>query len=104
MAKKKSGKFKNKPTGLAAYVGRAMGKLAAKRDNLAKQLAGVEREMADVQDSLGRHAAKGPLPPAKMAPMAAGRRPMSEATRKKMADAAKARWAAAKKAGRTKLG
>lgn len=103
MAKKKSGKFKNKPTGLAAYVGRAMGKLAAKRDNLARQLAGVEREIADVRRSIGAHEPKGPMPPTKSAARA-GRQPMSEATRKKMADAAKARWAAAKKAGRTKLG
>ena len=103
MAKKKQGRFKNKPTGLAAYVGRAMGKLMAKRDNLARQLAGVDREIADVRESLGRHAPAGPVPPEKAAAKVS-RRPMSEATRKKMADAAKARWAAARKAGKQRLG
>lgn len=100
MAKKKSARFKNKPTGLAAYIGRALGKLAAKRDKLARQLAGVEREISDVQKSVGSLSPKAPVPPqaAKRT-----RAPMSEATRRKMADAAKARWAAARKAGKTNL-
>ena len=102
MAKKKSGRFKNKPTGLAAYVGRAMGKLMAKRDRLARQLAGVDKEIADVRNTLGGPGRKGPMPPHAAAKVA--RKPMSEATRKKMADAAKARWAAVKKAGNQRQG
>ena len=98
---KKSGRFKNKPTGLAAYVGRALGKLAAKRDRLARQLAGVDKEIADVRASVGSIAQKRPVPP--QAARKATRAPMSEATRRKMADAAKARWAAARKAGKKNL-
>ncbi len=105
MAKKKTGRFKNKPTGLAAYIGRALGKLAAKRDNLARQLAGVEQEIESVRKSVGTFGPAGPVPPDAVHTAAGGKRaPMSEATRRKMADAAKARWAAAKKAGRTRLG
>ena len=94
---KKPGRFKNKPTGLAAFVGRTLGKLAAKRDRLARQLAGVDKEIADVHASVGR------LPDKPKAQAARKRAPMSEATRKKMADAAKARWAAARKAGKKNL-
>ena len=104
MTKKKQGRFKNKPTGLAAYVGRALGKLAARRDSLARKLAGVEREIADVQKSVGSVAPRGPMPPQQGVAGKAVRPPMPEATRRRMADAAKARWAVAKKAGRTKLG
>jgi hypothetical protein len=95
---KKPGRFKNKPTGLAAFIGRTLGKLAAKRDRLARQLAGVDKEIADVRASVGR------LPDAPKAEAARKRAPMSEATRKKMADAAKARWAKVKKAGGTRQG
>lgn len=105
MAKKKTGRFRNKPTGLAAYIGRALGKLAAKRDNLARQLAGVEQEIESVRKSVGGLAAPGPVPPAAARKATARKRaPLSDAARRKMADAAKARWAAAKKAGRTRLG
>ena len=97
---KKAGRFKNKPTGLAAFIGRTLGKLAAKRDRLARQLAGVDKEIADVRASVGR------LPDVPGPPTGkAGRKraPMSEATRRKMADAARARWAAARKAGKKNL-
>ena len=99
---KKSGRFKNKPTGLAAYIGRALGKLAAKRDRLARQLAGVDKEIADVRESVGSLASKG-VATLQRAARKTTRTPMSEATRRKMADAAKARWAAARKAGKKNL-
>jgi len=97
---KRSGRFRNKPTGLAAFVGRALGKLAAKRDRLARQLAGVDKEIADVRASVGSLASTRPVP---QQARKAARAPMSEATRQKMADAAKARWAAARKAGKKNL-
>ena len=93
---KKPGRFKNKPTGLAAFVGRTLGRLAAKRDRLARQLAGVDKEIADVRASVGRRPDTPTVKTRKRAPM-------SEATRRKMADAARARWAAAKKAGKKNL-
>ena len=101
MAKKKSGRFKNKPTGLAAYVGRAMGKLMAKRDRLGEAAGRRRQGNRGRAEHLGPSPA-GPIPPRKAATVA--RKPMSEATRKKMADAAKARWAAVKKAGNQRQG
>ena len=98
---KKSGRFKNKSTGLAAFVGRTLGKLAAKRDRLVRQLAGVDKEIADVRESAGK-VADGPGPSKRAA--ARKRAPLSAATRKKMADAAKARWAKVKKAGGNRQG
>ena len=98
---KKPGRFRNKPTGLAAFVGRALGKLAAKRDRLARQLAGIDKEIADVRASVGSIAATRAMSP--QAARKAARAPMSEATRRKMADAARARWAAARKAGKKNL-
>jgi hypothetical protein len=95
--------------GIAALVGRELGKLAARKDALARQLASVEREMASVRDSVtralgggsgvvrtGRKAAKSATKKVK--------RVMSPEARAKMAESAKRRWAAAKKAGRKTLG
>jgi hypothetical protein len=95
---KKQGRFKNKPTGLAAFIGRTLGKLAAKRDRLARQLAGVDKEIADVRASVGR------LPSEPKVKAIRKRAPMSEVTRKKMADAAKARWAKVRKGGGDRQG
>lgn len=95
--------------GIAALVGRELGKLAARKDALARQLATVEREMASVRDSVtralgggggivstGRKAAKSATKKVK--------RVMSPEARAKMAESAKRRWAAAKKAGKKTLG
>jgi hypothetical protein len=104
VAKKKSARFKNRPAGIAAMIGRALGRLAAKRDRLARQLAGVDKEIAAVKASVDR-AAKVPRTTARRAPSAvSGKRVLSDATRRKMADAAKARWAAARQAGKKRLG
>ena len=105
MAKKTTARFKNKSTGLAAYIGRALGKLAAKRDTLARQLAGIEQEIESVRKSVGGFTEPRVAPAQATRPAVGKKRaPLSEASRRKMADAAKARWAAAKKAGRTRLG
>lgn len=97
--------------GLAAMVGRELGKLAARKDALSRQLASVEREMAAIRDSVtraiggggvvstGRKAAKGAAKRAKRV----AKRVMSPEARAKMAAAAKRRWAAAKKAGKNSL-
>lgn len=104
MARKKSTRFKNPPTGLAAYVGRALGKLVAQRDKLARQLSGVEREIENVRASV---AVSGPMPPAartRQTTAGASARRLSEASRRKMSDAAKRRWAATRTANKGATG
>lgn len=100
MARKKSTRFKNPPTGLAAYVGRALGKLMAQRDKLSRQLSGVEHEIESVRASV---AASGPVPPLsrkRQAAATASTRSLSDASRRKMSDAAKRRWAATRTANK----
>lgn len=91
--------------GLAALIGRELGKLAARKDALAKQLATVEREIAQVRDHVSK-ALGGGTRPARVAKVGrkVAKRVMSPEARAKMAAAAKRRWAAAKKAGKTSLG
>lgn len=91
--------------GIAAMVGRELGKLAARKDALAKQLATVEREIAAVRDSVTKalSAREIPFPKVKAKAKRGGRRALSAATRAKMAEAAKRRWAAVKKAGKNAL-
>lgn len=91
--------------GIAAMVGRELGKLAARKDGLAKQLAAVEKEIAVVRDSVTKalSAREIPFPKARAKAKRAGRRALSPETRAKMAAAAKRRWAAAKKAGKNAL-
>lgn len=101
MARRKSTRFKNPPTGLAAYVGRALGKLMAQRDKLSRQLSGVEREIESVRASV---AASGPMPPVsrkrQASAVTANARSLSDASRRKMSDAAKRRWAATRTANK----
>jgi hypothetical protein len=90
--------------GFAAMVGRELGKLAARKDALARQLASVDREIAAVRDSVAR-AVGGGVPAARLkaAVRRRAKRVMSPEARAKMAVAAKRRWAAAKKAGKNSL-
>lgn len=102
---------KRSGSGLAAMVGRELGKLAARKDALSRQLASVEREMAAIRESVaraldggglvgnGRKAAKSAARKARKV----AKRVMSPEARAKMAAAAKRRWAAAKKAGKHSL-
>jgi hypothetical protein len=93
--------------GIATLVGRELGKLAARKDALARQLASVEREMASVRDSVTRALGGGIVGSSRKVAKAAtkrAKRVMSPEARAKMAEAAKRRWAAAKKAGKKTLG
>lgn len=103
MARTKSARFKNPPTGLAANVGRALGKLMAQRDRLARQLSGVEQEIEKVRAS---EAESGPLPPAtrKRKAAANGGRAVSESSRRKMDDAARLRAAETRKPNKSATG
>jgi hypothetical protein len=89
--------------GFAAMVGRELGKLAARKDSLARQLAAVEKELASVGNSVAKAMGRA-APKAKATAKKAVRKAMSPATRRKMAAAAKRRWAEAKKAGKKTLG
>lgn len=105
MAKRKPGN--SVADGIAAYIGKALGGLASRKDALQRELADVERQISGVRDSVMRQFDEVPLPRRKGARKAAGRaakRVMSPEARAKMAAAAKRRWAAAKKAGRKTLG
>lgn len=98
MAKRTSG------GGLAALIGRELGKLAARKDALAKQLAAVEREIAAVRDQITKAVGGGSVGNGRKRAVKTARRVMSPEARAKMAAAAKRRWAAAKKAGKNALG
>lgn len=93
-------------SGIAAMVGRELGKLAARKDALARQLAAVEQEIAAVRESVTKalNTREIPFPKSKAKARRAGRRTLSAETRAKMAAAAKRRWAAAKKVGKNALG
>lgn len=99
---------KQASSGIAAMVGRELGKLAARKDALARQLAAVEQEIAAVRESVTKALSTREIPfpkaNAKAKLRRAGRRALSAETRAKMAAAAKRRWAAAKKAGKNALG
>lgn len=92
---------------IAAFIGKSMGTLAARKDALHKELAAVERQIAAVRDgvirSLGAREIPFPKRKAKAAKKAV-KRVMSPEARARMATAAKRRWAAAKKAGKNSLG
>ena len=92
--------------GLAALVGRELGKLAARKDALAKQLATVEREIAAVRDQVSKAVGGGggSVGNGRKRAVRAAKRVMSPEARAKMATDAKRRWAAAKKAGKNALG
>lgn len=92
---------------IAAFIGKSMGTLAARKDALQKELAAVERQIASVRDGVMRSlgAREIPFPKRKLkAANKAGKRVMSPEARARMAAAAKKRWAAAKKAGKNSLG
>lgn len=90
--------------GLAALVGRELGKLAARKDALGRQLASVEREIAAVRDQVSKTVGGGgSVGNGRKRAVKAAKRVMSPEARAKMAAAAKRRWAAAKKAGKNAL-
>lgn len=90
--------------GLAALVGRELGKLAARKDALGRQLASVEREIAAVRDQVSKAVGGGgSVGSGRKRAVKAAKRVMSPEARAKMAAAAKRRWAAAKKAGKNAL-
>lgn len=90
--------------GLAALVGRELGKLAARKDALGRQLASVEREIAAVRDQVSKAVGGGgSVGNGRKRAVKAAKRVMSPEARAKMAAAAKRRWAAAKKAGKNAL-
>ncbi len=90
--------------GLAALVGRELGKLAARKDALGRQLASVEREIAAVRDQVSKAVGGGDsVGNGRKRAVKAAKRVMSPEARAKMAAAAKRRWAAAKKAGKNAL-
>lgn len=92
---------------IAAFIGKSMGTLAARKDALQKELAAVDRQIASVRDGVMRSlgARELPLPNRKLkAAKKAAKRVMSPEARARMAAAAKRRWAAAKKAGKNRLG
>jgi hypothetical protein len=89
---------------VAAFIGRSMGELLNKRDSLAKQMAEVDSQIADVRQRVSKQF--GSYLPAtsrtarvKKAVTKKGRaaksaaRAVSDETRKKMAEAARRRWA-----------
>jgi hypothetical protein len=88
--------------GLAALVGRELGKLAARKDSLAKELADIERQIAAIGNSVSRAMGMS-APRAAASARKVARRAMSPATRRKMAAAMRRRWAEAKKAGKKAL-
>lgn len=91
--------------GFAAMVGRELGKLAARKDGLAKQMAAVEREIAAVRDHVAKAlGSPGAARTVRKTAAKSAKRVMSPEARAKMAAAAKRRWAAAKKAGKNALG
>ncbi len=95
MARKQSARFKNPPTGLAANVGRALGKLMAQRDRLMNQLSGVEEEIEKAR-AAEADTEPDPVPPSvrsRKTPAVSGRA-LSEASRRKLAQGAKQRAAA----------
>lgn len=91
--------------GLAALIGRELGKLAARKDALTQQLAAVEREISAVRDQVTKAVGGGDsVGNGRRRAVKTTKRVMSPEARAKMAAAAKRRWAAAKKAGKNALG
>ena len=80
--------------GLAALVGRELGKLAARKDALGRQLASVEREIAAVRDQVSKAVGGGgSVGNGRKRAVKAAKRVMSPEARAKMAAAAKRRCA-----------
>ena len=89
---------------VAEFIGRTMGELLNRKDNLSKQMAEVDRQIADVRHRVvrqfgeylpagsGRRRLRKPTSARVKAAGASGRE-VSEETRRKMAEAARQRWA-----------
>lgn len=99
---------------VAAFIGRTMGELLNRKDALSKQMAEVDRQIAEVRQRVARQfgdylpgqksrAGRARRPNA-AATRSASARVVSAETRRKMAEAARRRWARerAKKAKATK--
>ena len=93
---KKTSRFKNPPTGVAVSVGRALGRLMARRDKLMQQLSGVDEKIAEAR---AREAADvdSPVPPRVRSRAVAGGRAVTESSRRTMETAARKRWPAVKR-------
>jgi hypothetical protein len=104
VAKRKSGS--DIAARIGAFIGKSIGTLERRKQELTKELADVDRQIAAVRDGVIRRLG-GAAAPARRAEAKAAkavRRALSPETRAKMRAAAKRRWAAAKKAGKTRLG
>jgi hypothetical protein len=86
---------------VAKFIGRSMGELLNRKDALRKQLAEVDRQIAEVRQRVvrqfgeylpARNRARGRKAPAGKLGRAVSRI-VSADTRRKMADAARKRWA-----------
>jgi hypothetical protein len=89
---------------VAEFIGRTMGELLNRKDTLSKQMADVDRQIADVRQRVVRQFGQYLPTPAEQ-PRArrtatrrakgatATAREVSEDTRRKMAEAARKRWA-----------
>jgi hypothetical protein len=87
---------------VAAFIGRSMGELLNKKDALSKQMAEVDRQIAEVRQRVVRQfgdylpgQARPTRPRRSVAAKArsAAERVVSGETRQKMAEAARRRWA-----------
>lgn len=111
MARKKARPGSDVASQIAAFIGKSIGSLSARKDALQRELADVDRQLAGVRDSVmasfggGAEVRRRPGRKAGVVKAAkASKRVMSPEARAKMAESAKRRWAAAKKAGKKTLG
>lgn len=94
---KKTSRFKNPPSGVAASVGRALGRLMARRDKLMQQLSGVDEKIAAARAEESSDD-DSPVPPKVRTRVAvAGGRAVSESSRRTMETTAKKRWQGVKR-------